>query len=90
MTGNVFEWVLDEYDGDFYLTFPQNGVAQNPLSGANSIDQLLDNYMDITSFRILRGGSWFNKPEHVRVAFRTNKSAKEHVPQPRFSLCDDY
>ena len=71
MTGNVFEWVLDEYDDHFYLTFPQNGVARNPLSSANSIAQLLDNYTDITSSRILRGGSWFNKPEHVRVAFRT-------------------
>ena len=58
MAGNVYEWCLDEYDSEFYFTFPRNGVARNPLSGANSIDWILDNYIQINSKRVLRGGSW--------------------------------
>ena len=70
MAGNVWEWGLDEYDSEFYFTFPRNGVARNPLSGANSIDWILDNYTQINDSRVLRGGSWANDATIVRCARR--------------------
>ena len=72
MMGNVFEWCLDAYNSDFYATFPQNGVARNPLSGANSVQWILDNYTDVKSSRVLRGGGWTTLTSGVRVAARWN------------------
>ncbi len=66
MSGNVWEWCLDEYNANFYSVSP----AQNPLSGANSIQWLLDNYTGIKTFRVLRGGYWSAYARVGRVAFR--------------------
>ena len=70
MVGNMWEWCLDEYDAEFYFTFPRNGVARNPLSGANSVEWLLNNYTNVNSFRVQRGGAWHGVATHVRVAYR--------------------
>ena len=69
--GNVWEWCLDEYDEEFYAVSP----ARNPLSGANSIQWILDNYTEIKLSRVLRGGSLSDSAQPVRVATRFN-----HVP----------
>jgi formylglycine-generating enzyme required for sulfatase activity len=74
MAGNAREWCLDVYDKDFYFTFPRDGVARNPLSGANSISWIIDNFTDVnkSSRRVLRSGSWtiIGGKSTMRVAHR--------------------
>ena len=72
MTGNVSEWCLDVYHRGFYSTFPQEGVARNPLAGANTIQWLLDNFtnVNVDVSRVQRGGNWFDKTRGLRVADR--------------------
>ena len=54
MSGNLWEWCWDWYDLDYYSSSPGTNPT-GPLSGSN---------------RVLRGGSWFDSPEGLRVANR--------------------
>ena len=54
MSGNVWEWVQDRYGSAWYEESPRN----NPLGPTSG------------SYRIQRGGSWFNSAENVRTSHR--------------------
>jgi len=54
MCGNVWEWVFDNYDGQYY----ESGSKDNPKGPLNGF------------YRVLRGGSWLKTPMEVRIADR--------------------
>ena len=66
MAGNAFEWCLDEYDPDFYV----RTLHQNPLSGANTIDWLINNFTEVKTSRVVRDGCNGCNSLSVRVADR--------------------
>lgn len=54
LAGNVWEWVNDWYDPDYYAASPSRN-PQGPISG---------------KFKVIRGGSWDLAPERLRSAQR--------------------
>ena len=65
MTGNVWEWCLDEYKADFYSKSPRT----NPIAG-QSTSSIINNITIVNTRRVLRGGSWSGNSNNVRVAYR--------------------
>lgn len=55
MSGNVWEWVYDFYDGDYYSASPKD----NPTGPDRR-----------TSYHILRGGSWYSEARNARATDR--------------------
>lgn len=53
MTGNVWEWVQDYHSNSYY----NNGLSKNPKGPSSG------------TFHVLRGGSWGDTPEDVRVSY---------------------
>ena len=66
MVGNVWEWCLDEWDKSYYAF----SSYDNPISGG-SIESIVRNYTDSKVLHVLRGGSWYNTVENIRVAKRS-------------------
>ena len=71
MIGNVYEWCLDKWDKNFY----KQSLRDNPISG-ESIIEVVNNFTDIKTSRILRGGSCVSMPQNVRVAYRTRNTPR--------------
>lgn len=69
IVGNVWEWCLDAYDADYYSTSP----LRNPIAGVDSkedFDILISNFWEVTTERVLRGGSLLTSSEPIQTAVR--------------------
>ncbi len=67
MIGNVLEWCSDKYDRNFY----ENPPKSNPIGGTESIQEIIDNYLDIDTSRSIRGGSWVESGQpRVWITYR--------------------
>jgi len=70
MSGNVWEWVQDWYDENYYKNSPKD----NP-KGPNG-----------TTFRVLRGGSWFSIPVNLRTSKRSRLEPADRISDNGFRL----
>ena len=90
MAGSVWEWCLDEYNEDFYDTFPRNGIARNPLSGADSVERLVNNFAHAmySSPRVSRRGSYRNASRYAPDRSSQRCFTADPELPPRFSVCE--
>ena len=63
MAGNVWEWCLDEHEFGHYDSFSANTTI-------GITNWLMDNFTNVSSNRVFRGGSWASKAKSVRCASR--------------------
>ena len=63
--GNVNEWCLDEWDGEFY----KPSENHNPVSGG-SIENISKDFKKSKTSRVIRGGSWYSAEHNARVSNR--------------------
>ena len=66
MSGNVAEWCLDTYQRKFYADAPRD----NPIAGAENVQQVITDTSVNKEKRVVRGGSWSFNAKSVRVANR--------------------
>lgn len=73
LAGNLYEWVTDWYDEEFY-TRPPTRNPRGPGEG---------------TAKVQRGGSYINSPYRLRAAFRTKGDPTEHDPHVGFRCAQD-
>ena len=70
MAGNVWEWCLDGHEFGHYDSFSANTTM-------SVTHWLMDNFTNVNSNRVFRGGSWASKAEFVWCASRLVISPSE-------------
>ena len=73
LAGNLYEWVTDRYDEEFYTTNPPRN-PRGPGEGTTKVQ---------------RGGSYTNSPYRLRSSFRTKGDPTEHDPHVGFRCAQD-
>jgi len=73
MAGNVFEWVSDWFQYDYYTISPKNN-PQGPLTGTE---------------KVMKGGSWYFYECYLRPANRSNSELRRHDSGLGFRLAMD-
>ena len=73
LAGNLYEWVTDWYDEEFYKKNP----AINPRGPVEG------------TAKVQRGGSYINNPYRLRSSFRTKGDPTEHDPNVGFRCAQD-
>lgn len=85
MSGNVWEWCLDAYDADFYVSSPHT----NPFSGSNSVEWVVNNFRNVKVSRVLRGGPWDVDSQGARVSHRFRSNPADSLPTFGFRCVKD-
>ena len=73
LAGNLYEWVADWYDEQFYTKNP----AINPRGAVEG------------TAKVQRGGSYINNPYRLRSSFRSKGDPTEHDPNVGFRCTED-
>ena len=85
MAGNVNEWCIDAYNGGFYA----RSQRRNPLAGKMTLREVIVNYKNVENSRVLRGGSWYDDAQNLRVADRGGTSPTDAFGNNGFRCARD-